>query len=149
MKFMMNGAVTLGTEDGANVEIHSAVGDDNIIIFGMQPPEVLKIQKTGYSPLSYYNNNADLRNALDFIGRGIDGKQFDNIYNTLKNVDHYMALADYADYCEAQKRAMQLYNNPDVWNKMSLVNIAKSGIFAADRSIDDYAKNIWNLEKVK
>ncbi len=149
MKFMMNGAVTLGTEDGANVEIHSAVGDDNIIIFGMQTPEVLKIQKTGYSPLSYYNNNADLRNALDFIGRGIDGKQFDNIYNTLKNVDHYMALADYADYCEAQKRAMQLYNSPDVWNKMSLVNIAKSGIFAADRSIDDYAKNIWHLEKVK
>ena len=115
----------------------------------MQTPEVLKIQKTGYSPLSYYNNNADLRNALDFIGRGIDGKQFDNIYNTLKNVDHYMALADYADYCEAQKRAMQLYNSPDVWNKMSLVNIAKSGIFAADRSIDDYAKNIWHLEKVK
>ena len=71
MKFMMNGAITLGTEDGANVEIHSAVGDDNIIIFGMQTPEVLKIQKTGYSPISYYNNNADLRNALDFIGRGM------------------------------------------------------------------------------
>ena len=115
----------------------------------MQTPEVLKIQKTGYSPLSYYNNNAELRNALDFIGRGIDGKQFDNIYNTLKNVDHYMALADYADYCEAHKKAMELYNKPDVWNKMSLVNIAKSGIFAADRSVNDYANNIWNLEKVK
>ena len=149
MKFMMNGAITLGTEDGANVEIHSAVGDDNILIFGMQTPEVLKMQKTGYSPISYYNNNSDLRKALDFIGRGIDGQQFDNIYNTLKNVDRYMALADYADYCEAHKKAMELYNKPDVWNKMSLVNIAKSGIFAADRSIDDYAKNIWHLDKVK
>ena len=149
MKFMMNGAITLGTEDGANVEIHSAVGDDNIIIFGMHTPEVLKIQKTGYSPMQYYNNNADLRNALDFIGRGIDGKQFDNIYNTLKNVDTYMALADYADYCEAHKKAMELYNQPEIWNKMSLTNIAASGIFAADRSIDDYAKNIWGLDKVK
>ena len=67
----------------------------------------------------------------------------------LKNVDHYMALADYADYCEAHKKAMELYGQPDIWNKMSLVNIAKSGIFAADRSINDYAKNIWGLDKVK
>ena len=108
MKFMMNGAVTLGTEDGANVEIHSAVGDENIIIFGMRTPEVLKIQKNGYSPIEYYNNNAELKNALDFIGRGMDGKSFDNIYNTLKNVDHYMALADYSDYCAAHKKAMAL-----------------------------------------
>lgn len=149
MKFMMNGAVTLGTEDGANVEIHSAVGDDNIVIFGMRTPEVLQIQKNGYSPIEYYNNNAELRNALDFIGRGIDGKSFDNIYNTLKNVDHYMALADYSDYCAAQKKTMALYEDSKVWNKMSLINIAKSGIFAADRSIDDYAKNIWHIDPVK
>ena len=149
MKFMMNGAVTLGTEDGANVEIHSAVGDENIIIFGMRTPEVLKIQKNGYSPAEYYNNNAELKNALDFIGRGLDGKSFDNIYNTLKNVDHYMALADYSDYCAAHKKAMALYEDSKVWNKMSLINIAKSGIFAADRSIDDYAKNIWHIDAVK
>ncbi len=149
MKFMMNGAVTLGTEDGANVEIHSAVGDDNIIIFGMHTPEVLKLQKEGYSPLQYYNNNPDLKNALDFIGKGIDGKPFDNIYNTLKNVDRYMALADFADYCNAHKKAEELYKNSEVWNKMSLVNIAKSGIFAADRSIDDYAKNIWHINPVE
>ncbi|MBE6728486.1 MAG: glycogen/starch/alpha-glucan phosphorylase [Ruminococcaceae bacterium] len=149
MKLMMNGAVTLGTEDGANVEIHSAVGDDNIIIFGMRTPEVLSLQKNGYSPLSYYNNNAELRAALDFIGRGIGGKSFDNIYNTLKNVDRYMALADYADYCKAQRTATELYNNRDVWNKMSLMNIAKSGIFSSDRSIDDYAKNIWKLTPVE
>ena len=149
MKLMMNGAITLGTEDGANVEIHSAVGDDNIIIFGMRTPEVLSLQKNGYSPLSYYNNNADLRAALDFIGKGIGGKPFDNIYNTLKNTDRYMALADYADYCKAQQYAASLYAKPEVWNRMSLMNIAKSGIFSSDRAIDEYAKNIWHLEPVK
>ena len=149
MKFMMNGAITLGTEDGANVEIHSAVGDDNIIIFGMRTPEVLQIQKQGYSPTQYYNNNADLRAALDFIGTGFGGKRFDNIYNMLKGVDHYMALADFADYCAAQRQASELYNDGYRWNKMSLVNIASSGIFAADRSIKDYAENIWNIKPVK
>ncbi len=149
MKFMMNGAITLGTEDGANVEIHSAVGDDNILIFGMQTPEVLHLQKQGYSPMQYYNNNADLRAALDFIGTGIGGHRFDNIYNTLKNVDHYMALADFADYCAAQKRASEIYADRDKWNRMSLINIASSGIFAADRSIKDYAENIWNVKPVK
>lgn len=149
MKLMMNGAITLGTEDGANVEIHSAVGDDNIIIFGMETPEVLKLQKNGYSPLAYYNNNPSLREALDFIGKGIGGQSFDNIYNTLKNTDRYMALADYADYCSAQQKASELYRQGDVWNRMSLINIAKSGIFASDRSIDDYAKNIWHLDAVK
>ena len=149
MKFMMNGAVTLGTEDGANVEIHSAVGDDNIIIFGMQTPEVLSLQKSGYNALQYYNNNPQLKAALDFIGKGIAGKPFDNIYNTLKGCDHYMALADFADYCAAQTRASELYRDRDTWNRMSLNNIAKSGIFAADRSIDDYAKNIWHIKPVE
>ncbi len=149
MKFMLNGAITLGTEDGANVEIHEAVGDDNIIIFGMRTPEVLRLQKNGYNPLSYYNNNAELRQALDFIGRGIDGKKFDNIYNTLKNVDHYMALADYADYCLAQRKASELYCDKQRWNRMSLKNIASSGIFSADRSIADYADNIWGIKPVE
>ena len=108
MKLMMNGAITLGTEDGANVEIHSAVGDDNIIIFGMQTPEVLALQKNGYSPLQYYNNNAELKAALDFIGKGIAGQPFENIYNTLKNHDTYMALADFADYRKAQQKASKL-----------------------------------------
>ena len=149
MKLMMNGAVTLGTEDGANVEIHEAVGDDNILIFGMQTPEVLALQKNGYSPMQYYNNNAELRQALDFIGKGIAGQPFDNIYNTLKTHDTYMALADFADYRTTQQKASALYRNRDVWNKMSLTNIAKSGIFSADRSIEEYAKNIWHLSPVK
>ncbi len=149
MKLMMNGAVTLGTEDGANVEIHKAVGDDNIIIFGMQTPEVLALQKTGYNPIQYYNNNENLREALDFIGKGILDKNFDNIYYSLKNNDRYMALADYADYCEAQKKASSLYRDRDTWNRMSLTNTAKSGIFAADRSIKDYADNIWHIKPVE
>ena len=99
--------------------------------------------------MQYYNNNADLRHALNFIGKGMDGKNFDNIYNTLKNVDHYMALADYADYCEAHKQAMELYNTAEIWNKMSLTNIAASGIFAADRSIEDYARDIWHVKPVE
>lgn len=149
MKLMMNGAVTLGTEDGANVEIHKAVGDDNIIIFGMQTPEVLALQKSGYLPLQHYNNNQELRAALDFIGKGIAGQSFENIYNSLKNYDRYMALADYSDYCAAQKKATELYNDSTVWNRMSLNNIAKSGIFAADRSIKEYAENIWNIKPVE
>ena len=149
MKLMMNGAITLGTEDGANVEIHKAVGDDNIIIFGMQTPEVLALQKNGYSPLQYYNNNAELREALDFIGKGIAGQPFDNIYNSLKNHDRYMALADFADYRKAQQKASKLYCDREKWNKMSLVNIAQSGIFSADRSIEEYAKNIWHLTPVE
>ncbi len=149
MKLMMNGAITLGTEDGANVEIHQAVGDDNIIIFGMQTPEVLSLQKNGYNPSEYYNNNAVLREALEFIGKGFDGRRFDDIYNTLKNHDNYMAMADFSDYKKAQAKASALYNDRDVWNRMSLVNIAKSGIFSADRSIEDYARDIWNVSPIK
>ena len=149
MKLMMNGAITLGTDDGANVEIHEAVGDDNIIIFGMKTPEVLRLRKSGYSPIEYYNNNPALREALDFISRGIGGTSFEDIANTLKNVDHYMALADFSDYCAAHDKANALYNDCDVWNRMSLINIAESGRFASDRSIADYARDIWHTTPLK
>lgn len=149
MKLMMNGAVTLGTEDGANVEIHKAVGDDNIIIFGMRTPEVLALQKNGYSPAEYYNNNAELKQALDFIGKGIAGQPFESICNALKKTDRYMALADFSDYRKAQKKASKLYSDRDKWNRMSLINIANSGIFSADRSIAEYAENIWHISPVK
>lgn len=149
MKLMMNGAVTLGTEDGANVEIHKAVGDKNIIIFGKQTPEVLSLQKHGYSPAQYYSNNPELKAALDFIGKGIAGQPFDNIYNSLKTNDRYMALADFADYRKAQQKASKLYSDRETWNRMSLMNIAKSGIFSADRSIKEYADKIWHIKPVK
>jgi len=149
MKFMMNGAITLGTEDGANVEIHEAVGDDNIVIFGMHTPEVEKLRRNGYNPLAYYENNDELKACLDFIMKGIDNRSFDNVYKTIVGVDYYMALADFADYVEAHKKIDRLYSDKTVWNNMSLTNIAKSGIFAADRSIADYARDIWHAEPLK
>ena len=149
MKLMLNGAVTIGTEDGANVEIHKAVGDENIIIFGMKTEEVLGIRKSGYDPKPYYNNSEHLRSVIDFISHGINGQGFNDVVNTLLNTDYYMSFADFEDYCNAQKKATELYNNRDVWNRMSLVNIAKAGIFSADRSISDYAKNIWNITPIK
>ena len=148
MKLMMNGAVTLGTEDGANVEIHKAVGDENIIIFGMETPEVNRLKKVGYNPLEYYNNNPVIRNVLDFLGSGL-GTDFRNVTEHIKNNDTYMALADFADYTRAQATVSELYNNKDLWNGMSLMNIASSGIFSSDRSIDDYAKNIWDAKPLK
>lgn len=148
MKFMMNGAITLGTEDGANVEIHEAVGDENIIIFGMHTPEVMSLRKSGYNPHNYIENNPILKECLEFIKKGIGGQSFEPIYNTLVNVDYYMALADFSDYCTAQDKVSKLYADRDAWNKMSLVNIAESGIFAADRSIEDYARDIWNIKPI-
>ena len=146
MKFMMNGAITLGTEDGANVEIHQAVGDDNIIIFGMSTPEAVNLQKI-YSPRDCYNNNHELHRAIDFMSAGFGGKQFHDVVSSLLDVDRYMVLADFNDYCRAQNDSSALYLDKYRWNSMSLVNIAQSGIFAADRSIEDYAKNIWGLKK--
>ena len=149
MKLMMNGAITLGTEDGANVEIHEAVGDDNIVIFGMHTPEVMSLRKRGYSPREYIANNNELKACLEFIGKGIGGVSFDNIYRTLSDVDYYMAAADFADYCAAHDKIDALYADRDKWNAMSLNNMAASGIFAADRSIEDYVKNIWGLTALK
>ena len=148
MKLMMNGAVTLGTEDGANVEIHKAVGDDNIIIFGMETPEVNRLKKLGYHPFDYYNNNPVIREVLDFLASGL-GADFRSVTEHIKYNDTYMALADFADYTKAQQTVSSLYNDSKVWNRMSLMNIASSGIFSSDRSIDDYAKNIWNAIPLK
>ncbi len=145
MKFMINGAVTLGTDDGANVEIHEAVGDDNIIIFGMSTPEAIALKRI-YNPGSYYNNNAMLRNAIDALSHGFGGVSFGDISNNLLTNDPYMVMADFADYCRAQNDAAALYENREKWNRMSLMNIANAGIFAADRAIRDYANGIWHAE---
>ena len=148
MKLMLNGAITIGSEDGANVEIHEAVGDDNIIIFGMSTPEVQRLRASGYRPMDYYNNNADLRAAVDFIGNGIGGVDLSDIRDILLGTDYYMSFADFEDYCAAQDRASALYADRDTWNRMSLINIAKAGRFSSDRSIKDYAENIWNANPV-
>lgn len=146
MKFMLNGAITMGTLDGANVEINQAVGDENMFLFGLKTPEVENIKRNGYNPMVYYQNNGILRGAIDEI----NSTRFGSIANSLMNVDPYMVLADFADYSAAQQKASALYaQNKEQWNRMSLINIANAGIFAADRSIRDYANNIWNLTPVE
>ncbi len=147
MKFMINGAVTLGTLDGANVEIHESVGDDNIIIFGMTTPEVNDLRRRGYNPQEYYNNNNEIKNIINYIEREFDGK-FHEIAESLRQKDPYMVLADFSDYSIAQQNASALYADPMHWNHMSLVNIAQAGRFASDRSIRDYANTIWQADPV-
>ena len=150
MKLMINGAVTLGTMDGANVEIHDAVGDDNIIIFGMSTPEVESLKKSGYNPENYYHNNIELHKTIDFINnQGINGKFFPEVGATIIHHDPYMVLADFADYRNAQKKAEKMFLDKKLWNRMSLMNIAGAGVFAADRSINDYARDIWHTTSAK
>ena len=148
MKFMINGAVTLGTLDGANVEIHESVGDDNIILFGMTTSEVNALKHRGYNPQEYYNNSREIMDIINYIEREFSGK-FHDIAESLRNKDPYMVLADFSDYSISQQNASALYADPMHWNHMSLVNIAQAGRFAADRSIRDYANTIWEATPVE
>lgn len=149
MKLMLNGAITLGTLDGANVEIANAVGKDNIIIFGMKTPEVRQLKREGYQPMNYVNNNPALKSAIDFISAGINGKNFSEFVSGLTNSDPYMTLADFADYQKAQKLSADIYKDKERFAKMSLINIASAGIFSADRAIMEYAQNIWHTKPVR
>ena len=149
MKLMINGAITLGTLDGANVEIHEAVGDDNMFLFGLTTPEVDRLKKTGYNPQVYYKNNQALKRAVDeLVSRGMSGAKYDNIVTSLMGNDPYMVMADFADYAAIQEKASQVYGDKARWNRMSLINIANAGRFAADRSIQDYAQTIWGATPV-
>lgn len=148
MKLMLNGAITLGTLDGANVEICDAVGEENMFLFGMKTPEVEQLKRNGYHPMNYINNNSMLKSAVDFINGGINGKTFGEISSSLMNVDPYMVLADFADYHEAQIKSSKVYQDKIVFAKMSLMNISGAGVFSADRSISDYANNIWKTKPV-
>ena len=148
MKLMMNGAITIGTLDGANVEIHESVGDDNMFLFGMRTEEVNSLRSRGYDPMSFYNNNEDIRKVLDFISRGINGQNFSDISGTIMHHDPFMVLADFADYRRAQLKMVETFKDKKKWNQMMLMNIANSGRFAADRAINEYAKDIWNAQKI-
>lgn len=148
MKLMLNGAVTLGTMDGANVEIFDVVGEDNIFIFGMTTPEVEQLKRDGYNPKKYLENNDVLKNAVDFINNGVNGKSFGEISSSLMNVDQYMTLADFADYQKAQQLSAEAYRDKERFAKMSLMNISGAGVFSADRSIMDYANDIWHTKPV-
>ncbi len=151
MKFMMNGALTVGTLDGANVEMHEVLGDENMFLFGLKTEEVKEMRDTGYNPFNLYSRDPNLHRILDQMGAGFrDGVRYDDLVQRLlmggsSPADEYMLLADFASYCAAERRMVETYADRKKWNQMSLHNIARSGIFAADRSIADYAETIWHV----
>ncbi|MUT97504.1 MAG: glycogen/starch/alpha-glucan phosphorylase [Subdoligranulum sp.] len=149
MKFMLNGAITLGTLDGANVEIADAAGHENEIIFGMLTPEVNALKGMGYHPGAFINGDNTAMAVLDFLEKGWNGENFSEVTSNLRNADPYMVMADFKDYRRAQHDLQQLYRDKQKWNHMSLKNIANAGIFSADRSIIDYARDIWGAAPVK
>ena len=149
MKFMLNGAVTLGTLDGANVEIADAAGQDNEIIFGMLTPEVNALKGMGYHPQAFIADDNVAMAVLDLFERGWNGENFSEVTSNLRNSDPYMVLADFKDYRRAQHTVQELYRQKETWNRMSLMNIANAGIFSADRSVMDYARDIWGATPVR
>ena len=153
MKFMINGALTIGTLDGANVEMHEVAGDDNIFIFGLTAREVDQLWNRGYNASSYYANNNKLIKVIDALNKGFNGQSFAEIARYLLTgtpiADPYMCLADFGAFTEVHEKVDAVYANKNAWAKKSLNNIAAAGIFAADRSIRDYANNIWNLTRIK
>ncbi len=152
MKFMMNGALTVGTLDGANVEMHDLLGDENMFLFGLHARDVAALQREGYVPQRLYNRDPVLRRCLDALRTGFrDGVSYEDLYQRLlfgaggSPADEYLLLADFAAYCQAEERMVRTYADPVQWNRMSLHNIARSGVFAADRAVAEYADRIWHV----
>jgi starch phosphorylase len=153
MKFMMNGAITLGTLDGANVEINELVGEDNIFVFGLTSEEVNNLYENGgYKAKDLYENDSEIRILLDQLVNGffdkVDRYEFKEIFDNLVYRDHYFVLKDYQAYKQAAFLANEAYKDKSRWARMALVNIAKSGVFSSDRSIQDYANDIWHVNSI-
>jgi starch phosphorylase len=151
MKLALNGALTIGTDDGANIEIRQNVGDDNIFIFGLRTPEVVALKKSGYQPMRFYEASAPLKAVLDAIAGGGFSPDEPARYRGLVDSllwggDHYLLLADYAAYVETQQRVDALYRTPGEWAARAIANVAGMGSFSSDRTIREYAKHIWNIE---
>jgi len=152
MKFSMNGALTVGTLDGANIEIREEVGAENFFLFGLTAQEVMDLKARGYNPRDHYNSNDELRTAIDRISSGYfshgDGNLFRPLIDELMSLDQYMLLADYTSYIDCQDRISDAWRNQDRWTRMSVLNVARMGKFSSDRSIRDYCRDIWNVEPV-
>ena len=153
MKLALNGALTIGTLDGANVEIMEEVGKDNIFIFGLNTPEVAALKNSGYNPWDYYHANAELKQTLDMIASGyFSPEQADRFKPIVNNLTHggdtYLLLADYADYVAAQERVEALYRDPQQWTHHAILNVAGMGKFSSDRAIGEYAEKIWGAKPV-
>jgi starch phosphorylase len=153
MKFAMNGALTIGTLDGANIEIREEVGAENFFLFGLTTPEVEKQKEQGYSPRTFYESNEQLREVLDSLLSGEfsqgDKGLFEPLVHSLLNVDDYMLLADYQSFIDAQDRVAEAYRDQQAWTRMSILNVARMGKFSSDRSIRDYCADIWKTWPVK
>ncbi|WP_416676075.1 glycogen/starch/alpha-glucan phosphorylase [Egbenema bharatensis] len=153
MKFSMNGALTIGTLDGANIEIREAVGVDNFFLFGLTAEEVLAKKASGYNPWDYYNSNPELKLVIDRLASGFfshgDPNLFKPLLDSLLYRDEYLLLADYQSYVECQERVSQAYRDSDYWTRMSILNVARMGKFSSDRSIQDYLQHIWKAPAVK
>ncbi len=152
MKFALNGALTIGTDDGANVEIRRLVGDENFFLFGMTEPEVEALWAAGYHPASFYEQDENLRRAIDLIASGAfsggDRSVFEPVVSNLLYDDRFMVMADYAAYLEAQSRVDAAYADPDAWTRSAILNVARSGFFSSDRSMRDYIDRIWHTPPV-
>ena len=152
MKFSMNGALTIGTLDGANIEIREEVGAENFFLFGLTAAEVMNLQQSGYRPWEYYQNNEELKAVIDLINSGFfahgDPNLFRPLTDNLLSSDPFLVLADFAAYVECQKQVGRAYLNVDQWTKMSILNVARMGKFSSDRSIREYCQDIWNIQPV-
>jgi starch phosphorylase len=149
MKFALNGALTIGTWDGATIEMAEAIGREHVITFGLSADEVLKIRELGYEPRLHYEENARLRRVLDDIANGVfspsEPDRYRALVDSLLNRDSFMLLADFASYLDAQQEVDQLFARPDAWADKAIRNIAGMGIFSSDRTIQQYARQIWNV----
>ena len=146
MKFMMNGALTVGTLDGANVEMHEVLGDENMFLFGLHADEVARLKAQGYAPQRLCERDDAIKRVVDQLRTGFsDGVSYDDLAQRLLQRDEYMLLQDFASYCAAEQRMAKTYADRAAWDRMSLLNIARSGIFAADRAVAQYADNIWHV----
>ncbi|MBF0318655.1 MAG: glycogen/starch/alpha-glucan phosphorylase [Nitrospirae bacterium] len=153
MKFALNGALTIGTLDGANIELKQNVGDDNIFIFGMTASQVTELKQRGYNPREYYERNAELKQAIDMISNGYFSRNDANLFkpiveSLLYHGDNYMVLADFESYAKCQERVAEAYKDQTRWTKMSILNVANSGFFSSDRTIKGYARDIWSVKPV-
>ena len=152
MKFSMNGALTIGTLDGANVEIREEVGPENFFLFGLTAQEVLDLKDKGYNPMYYYETNEELRQVIDAIRSGYfsprDPHLFHSVVDSLLHKDEYMHMADFQSYVQCQERVSEAYRDQDTWTRMSILNVARMGKFSSDRTIQEYARDIWGVRPV-
>jgi glycogen phosphorylase len=152
MKFCMNGALTIGTLDGANIELREEIGAENFFLFGLSVEEVAALKSRGYRPMDYYAANQQLREVIDLIRSGFftrgDTTLLQPLMDNLLQYDPYMLFADFASYIECQEKVSAAYRDPEHWTRMAILNTARSGKFSSDRSIREYSRDIWRVESV-